>query len=309
MATKEKIVNELHRSARRIFPRRNTVLKGIEDLHQADLIEMVPHSKENKGYKYILTVINCFTKYANAFPLKDKSAKSVAAAMKQYLLRSKVKHLQTDMGKEFYNSSFKQLMKQFNINHYSTFTEIKAAIIERFNRTLKESMYKRFSLRGSYKWYDILPDILKKYNNTYHRTIGMKPSQVNKSNENVVMERIKNVTRLKAEKRGPKRFYLGDEVRISKYRSLFSKKYLPNWSNEVFNIHRVQPTIPETYTLKDKDGEILHGSFYGHELLKTNLGDVYLIEKVLKRKGSKMFVRWIGFSDSKNSWIDINDVL
>lgn len=311
MVSKKHIVDELHKPARRYFPRRSTVLKSINDLHQADLVEMIFYSKVNKGYKYILTIINCFSKVADAYPLKNKSAKSVTEAMKKYLAKTKthVQHLQTDMGKEFYNSHFKQLMNKFNINHYSTFSEIKAAIIERFNRTLKSAMYKTFSLRGSYKWYDILPELINKYNNTKHRTIGMKPSEVNPSNEKLVKERIIQNTWPKKEKKTPLQFNIGDSVRISKIRHIFSKRYLPNWTNEVFTVYRINPSIPETYILKDKDGTVLHGTFYGHELLKTKVGDVYLIEKIIKKKGDKLLVRWLGFQKSDDTWIHKNDVL
>lgn len=311
MNVKEDIINELHKPARRLFPRVATVLKGINDLHQADLVEMIPYSNENNGYKYILTVINCFTKVADAYPLKDKSAKSVTEAMRKYLKKNKttIKHLQTDMGKEFYNSLFQKLIKEYDINHYSTYSEMKAAIVERFNRTLKSQMFKMFSKRGTFQWVEILPKLINTYNNKYHRTIGMKPNQVNKLNEKLVSERIKKQTLPKLEKRLPQKFLIGDQVRISKTRHIFSKKYFPNWSNEVFTIYRVQPTVPETYLLKDKSGEILHGSFYGHELLKSSAGDVYLIEKVLKQKGNKVLVRWVGFDKSSDSWINKKDIL
>lgn len=312
MNFQHQIINELHKPVRRYFPRRNTLVKSIDDLHQADLVEMIPYSKENRGYKYIMTVINCFTKVADAYPLKNKSATAVSAAMKKYLLKNKNKviNLQTDMGKEFYNTVFKNLMKKHKINHYSTFSEIKAAIVERFNRTLKSDMYKRFSLRGSYKWYDILTELIKKYNNKIHRTIQMKPNQVNKANEDIVRERILQATTPKSEAKPPKRFSLGDTVRISKSKSIFDKKYFPNWTNEVFTIFKVQPTFPESYILKDKDGETLQGGFYGHELLKSKTGNVYLIEKVLKRARNKVLVRWLGFDkNSKDEWIDKSKLL
>ncbi|WP_185964923.1 DDE-type integrase/transposase/recombinase, partial [Klebsiella pneumoniae] len=124
---------------------------GINDLYQADLVEVRPHSKMNKGYNYILTVINCFTKVADAIPLKDKSGKSVTSAMDTIIRRdrNKMKYLQTDDGKEFFNKYFADLMRNNNIIHYSTKSEKKGAVIERFNRTMKGAMYKRFSERGS----------------------------------------------------------------------------------------------------------------------------------------------------------------
>jgi hypothetical protein len=98
-------------------------------------------------------------------------------------------------------------------------------------------------------------------------------------------------------------------VRISKYKGIFSKKYLPNWTNEVFTVYRVQPTYPETYILKDNKGELLQGGFYGHEMLKSNSGDVYLVEKILKRKKDKVLVRWLGFDKSEDSWVPKKDLL
>lgn len=311
MDFKTKIINELHAAARRNFTRRNTTLKGIDDLHQCDLVEMGSFSKLNKGYKYILTIINCFSKKAQAYALKSKTGKEVTSAMKKYLANKNnvVKNLQTDMGKEFYNTSFQNLMSSYNVNHYSTFSELKATIVERFNRTLKNAMYKRFSLRGTYKWIDILPELINNYNNTKHRTIGMKPKNVNKSNEHIVKTRIIKSTLPKPEKKPPHQFLLGDNVRISKIKSVFDKRYFPNWTNEVFTIYRVHPSNPETYILKDKSGKILHGTFYGHELLKSNTDNVYLIDKVLRKKGNKLLVKWLGFDRSQSTWINKKDIL
>lgn len=311
MSERQRVVKELHTPVRKNFPRRQTVLKGIHDLYQADLVEMKPHSKINKGFKYILTIIDCFTKVANAVPIINKSGKCITEGMKTVLLKigKRVKNLQTDDGKEFFNSEFSQLMKGFGINHYSTFSEKKAAIIERFNRTLKSAMYKKFSERGSYKWYDIIPVLIKNYNEKKHRTIGMKPIQVNKSNENKVLKLIRKNTTPATDKKPPRQFSIGDKVRISKYKHEFAKGYIPNWTNEVFTVHRVQPTIPETYILKDSKGRILLGGFYGHEMLNSQMGNVYLVEKVLRKKGNKLLVRWLGHDKSEDTWIDKKDLL
>lgn len=311
MDEKKLVINELHKPARKNFPRRQTVLKGIHDLYQADLVEMKPYSRINKGYKYILTVIDCFTKVASAVPLKDKSGQSITQGMKGILNKvgKNIKNLQTDDGKEFFNKDFSQLMEINNVNHYSTFSEKKAAIVERFNRTLKTAMYKKFSERGSYVWFDILHILIKNYNKQKHRTIGMKPIEVKKKNELNVLERIKKKTKPRFDKKQPCKFSVGDNVRISKFKHIFAKGYLPNWTNEVFTVHRVQPTIPETYILIDARGEMLQGGFYGHEMLKSHSGNVYLVEKVLRTRGNKIMVRWLGFDKAEDSWIDKKDLL
>ena len=136
MNIKSKIAHELHKPARKNFPRRRVKVLGIGDLLQADLVEMIPYAKDNNGYKYMLTLIDCFSKKAYAAPLKDKSAKHVKLAMES-ILPDNVKHLQTDEGKEFFNKDFKELMKKRSITHYHTYSHVKASIVERFNRTLK----------------------------------------------------------------------------------------------------------------------------------------------------------------------------
>lgn len=307
---RETIAKELHAPARRNFPTRAVEVKGIHDLYQADLVEMIPHSKLNKGFKYILTMINCFTKYAFAVPLKDKSGPEIVRAITPIVESHPMNHLHTDQGKEFYNVGFSKLMNKHNINHYSVFSEKKGAIVERFNRSLKSLMWRKFTELGNYKWVDILPMLLEEYNTRKHRTIGMAPVEVNEGNEDQVRQNInKNRQKYKSVDRVVK-FKVGDKVRISKYKKPFAKGYLPNWTNEIFTVHEVvKKTIPTTYKLKDYRDNVLEGSFYGKELLKAKLGDVYLVEKVMRKKGNKVLVRWLGFDGEHDSWIHKKDMV
>lgn len=137
----------------------------------------------------------------------------------------------------------------------------------------------------------------------------MKPIHVNKVNEGAVLKHIKRTVKIKAEKKPPTQFSEGDMVRISKYKGVFTKGYLPNWSNEVFEIFKVQPTIPQTYLLKASNGEIIQGGFYGHELLRSTTSNVYLVEKILKKRGDKYLVRWLGFDRSEDSWVTKGQLL
>lgn len=296
------IAKELHRPVRRNFTRRAVEIKGLNDLYQADLVEMIPYAKVNKGYKYLMTVINAFSKFAYAVPMKTKTGKEVVCALEPILQTNKMKYLQTDNGKEYYNSTVQALLTKYNVKHYSTYSEKKASIVERFNRTLKTRMYRLFTENGNYRWSDMLPGLVKAYNETVHSTIGMKPCQVNKSNERVVLERIKKNTSPRVSTKKPK-FKVGDRVRISKYKMTFAKGYTPNWTNEIFTVKSIKPTVPVTYMLKDHTGEELKGGFYEHEINKSSVGDVYLVEKVLQRKGDMVRVRWLGFSGKHDSWI------
>lgn len=304
--TKLDVVNELHRAARRNFVRRRVIIKGIDDLWQGDLAEFLPYSRENKGHKYILIIIDCFSKYLWTHALKDKSAKAVRDAMSNILLKGRVpKNLQTDAGKEFYNREFKGLMTRHRINHYSTYSTKKASIAERVIRTIKNNLYKAFSLRGDYKWIDILPEITSKYNETKHRTIKMRPCDVNAMNEQYLLSTVYNNIKVQAKAK----FKVGDIVRISKYKGVFQKGYTPNWSTELFKISKVQVSNPATYLLEDLDGRPILGSFYEPELQKTKHEEIYLVEKVLRRKGNKVYVKWLGFDNTHNSWIDKNNLL
>ncbi|XP_008205591.1 uncharacterized protein LOC103315978 [Nasonia vitripennis] len=194
-------------------------------------------------------------------------------------------------------------IKTYEINLYSTYSNLKAAICERFNRTLNNSMWKQFSLRSSFKWYDVLSKLLTAYNSRKHRTIGMKPKDVTAANIELVMKKFAHVAAAAAKQQKPK-FKVNDKVRVSKAKNLFEKGYTANWSTEIFTISRVRRTKPVTYELKDFRDEPIAGCFYEQELSKTAHPDVYLIERVLKRRGKEVFVKWLGYDNTHNTWID-----
>lgn len=215
--------------------------------------------------------------------------------MKNVLIKRKPRLLQVDNGKQFYNIKFDKLMKKYDIKKYSTFSTTKACIVERFNRTLKSLMFKEFTARGTHKWISILPDLL----NTKHRAIEMTPSQADETPA-VVQLNIRKINNKK------NKFKVGDKVRISKNKSIFDKGYLPNWSSEIFTIAKINKTLPRTFYLQDYRGNNISGCFYTEELNKTQHPDDYLIEKII-RKDNKVFVKWLGFDITHNSWINSSD--
>ena len=141
---------------------------------------------------------------------------------------------------------------------------------------------------------DKLDDIVDEYNNTNQTTIKMKPIDV-KDNTNINTSKKINYEDPKVK--------VGDRVRISKYKNIFAKGYMPNWSDEVFVIKKVKNTVPWTYVINDLSGEEIIGTFYEKELQKTNQEE-FRIEKVIKRKGNKIYVKWKRYNNSFNSWID-----
>lgn len=306
---KEEIVNEIHKPARKHFKRRRVIVKGLNDLVQADLVEMIKYAKINKGYKYILVVINVFSKFVWCEPVKNKSGNEVVRAMDKILsqMNARPKNLQTDMGKEFYNKKFKELTDKWKINHYSSYTHLKASVVERVNRTLKNKMWRQFSLQGNYKWLDVLSDIVADYNNTNHRTIKMKPINVKKKDVKRLLQTV--YSHLKTVDPRKQKFKVNDYVRISKYREAFSKGYTPNWSNEIFQIRKIHRSNPRTYLLEDQEGDEIQGGFYEHELQKVKYPDIYLVEKIIRRKGNKLYVKWLGLNKKHNSWILKNQIV
>lgn len=310
MNVRKVLAEELHKPARRKYPRRKVTLKGLNDLYQGDLVEMGSYARENKGMRYILTMINCFSKYAFAVPLRSKSASDVALALEPILKKHKMKHLQTDQGKEFYNKTVNALMKKYGINLYSTYSDLKASIVERFNLTLKQRMWKAFTEQGSYEWVGLLPGLIRQYNSSVHRTIGMRPKDVKQKHVKVILARLKGKgSSQKGKVTSKPKFSVNDRVRISKFKRIFTKGYIPNWSNELFKIHAIKPTKPVTYILEDSSGEVLKGGFYQEELSKTSVDNVYLVEKVLQRRGNKVKVRWLNFDKNSDSWINASDIV
>ena len=300
---RKKIVEELHSPAKRKFARRRVIVKSINDLFQSDLIDMRKFSRQNKGFKFLLVVINAFTKYAWVEALKSKSGDEVTKKMEKILqsIPYKPRFLHCDEGKEYFNAKFKALMEKFNIHPYATRSVMKDSIVERLNRTLKTKIWKHFSLSGKYEYISVLQKLVDEYNSSYHRTIGMEPKNVTKKYERYLLNHVYNNEAVPRKK--PK-FKVNQIVRVSKFKHVFSKGYTPNWSTELFKIVKVNPTFPTTYKLEDYTGEPILGSFYEAELLKTKYPNDYLIEKVLKTDKNKIFVKWLGFDSSHNSWIN-----
>lgn len=301
--TTQQLVDEIHSPARRNYVRVKTEMRGISDTLQADLVEMIPYAKHNRGKKYILTAINIFSKKAYARPLKNKSGAEVNVALENILdsLGHPIKNIHTDKGKEFHNATVRTMLQNRHIHLYTTFTRMKAAICERFNRTLKNRVWKYFSLRSTNEWIDILPKLVAEYNDTIHRTIKMKPDDVNEHNEDQLLLNIYNNSAPTSPKT---KFKVGDFVRISKNKHVFEKGYTPNWTTEIFTIRKVQFTNPITYLLKDWRDVVVEGAVYTEELLLAKYPDIYLVEKVLRRKNNQAYVKWLGFDDEFNEWID-----
>ena len=292
----EQLADELHKPISRKFKKRKVYSTFKDNIWAADLADMQLLSRYNKGIRFLLCVIDIFSKYVWVVPLKDKKGISIVKAFQIILKQSnrKPNKIWVDKGSEFYNASFKKWLQDNYIVMYSTHNEGKSVVAERFVRTLKSKIYEYMTLILKNVHIDKLDDIVNEYNNTYHTTTKMKPIDVK---DNTYINADKEINN-----KDPK-FKVGDRVRISKYKNIFAKGYTPNWSEEVFVIKKVKNTVPWTYVINDLNGEEITGIFYEKEIQKTNQEE-FRIEKVIRRKGDKLYVKWKGYNNSFNSWID-----
>ena len=302
----------LHKPAYRKFPRRRVFIPDMGYQWIADLVDVTSLKQENDNHTFLLTVINGFSRKAACEPLLRKTGACVAKAFKKIINESNLttpKKLQTDKGSEFYNKEVKPLLKKHNIELFSTENDdIKGGIIERFNRTLKSRMWKYFTAERTHRYLDVLQHLIDSYNNTYHSSIKMKPSDVNTENEHEVWNNLYG----KYRKPTKPKFRIGDYVRISKTSRPFKKGYLPNWSEEIFTVASIVKSVPVTYRIKEENGTFIKGTFYEKELQKTQRKRVFEIEHVLDRRifrgRPQTLVKWKGYPTSYNQWVYDRDM-
>ena len=302
-----------HKQARKNFSKNKTIVSGIDAQWQADLADMHAIADDNDDMKYLLTCIDVFTKYAWVVPVKDKSSNTMKSAFEQLLQKSATRvplKLQTDKGLEFLNKQVQSLLKNFGIAHFTTMGETKAALVERFNRTLKTRIWRHFTASKTKRYLDVLEDIVHSYNNSIHRSTRMKPSSIKKSDEPIVWRRLygngeppKKSKSMKAN--------VADSVRITKWKGDFAKGYEPNWTEEEFRItEQTSKQLPhQVYKIEDLAGEPIAGSFYKEQLQKIQPTDEYIVEKIVNRrtdpktKRKEILVKWEGWPEKFNCWI------
>ena len=257
----QQLADKLHKPIKRNFTRRRVIVNGINKIWCSDLVEMQQFSKWNGGYRYLLIVLDLFFKYGWIVPLKDKNGETVTEAFKTIFTEGrKPQYLWTNKGQEYYNKHMKELLEKNGITLYSTENEEKSSVCERWNCTIKTKMWKQFTVHGNTVYLDIVPKILKQYNNTEHSSIKMTPVEASKKrNESAVyLNLYGNIEQLSSK---PK-FKIGDKVRISKYkRKIFDIGYTPNWTEEIFLVDKIESTNPITYRIKDLNNEEMNPNY------------------------------------------------
>lgn len=304
---------------------------------QADLIDIQQLKRFNDGVTFLLVCIDVMTKKAWVRCMKKKNAETSKTALESIFEeigntefsqknttenKPIIKTLLFDKGSEFTNKKVKDLCNEFNIKIIHPNSNIKAGIIERFNRTFQKLIYQYLTHKQTRRYVDVIDDLLMTYNSRKHRSISDKyidkfsPNDAEKINN---LEKLRNITLEKRKKiliKGSKikpKFKIGDIVHIAKEKTLFSRGYNETFNQEYFEIIEIKTNLPIVcYKIKSLNtGEIIEGSFYNEELQLVK-GDVYKIENILKERGrgknKEYFVKWLNFDDRHNSWIPATNI-
>ena len=269
------LADELHKQIRHNFKRRRVNVYRANDILACDLVDMV--NNKDEGYRYILTAQDIFTKYSFAIPLKTKKTEELIKAFKSIFKTHKFEKIWTDQESGIYSTQFQEFLLSQNVQLYSTASEIKVSVIERFNRTLKQWMYKEFTRNNNTKWLHLLPKLIDRYNKRIHTTTKIRPIDAYKNEyEHSISKRINRSSGAK----NKRKLKVGDRVRIYRWKKDYEKGYTPRWTTEIFTIHSVKNnSIPPVYYLKDSDNELIEvpyqpnkpAGFYFEELQKTKL--------------------------------------
>lgn len=262
----------LHKNRRIKFKRNHYNITNIDDLWEMDLIDMQKYSRTNKGHKYILAVIDCFSKYAWCIPIKRKTPAEIIRGFDEIFSSTKRRpiKIQSDKGREFVNKHVKSYFEDKDITFFTTHDPAtKAAICERFIRTIKSLIYKYFTYIKSDRYTDVLQSLMFVYNNRTHSTIGISPADVNENNILQVWQHTQR-KRGKLFIQSTPNLQVGDIVRVANPKTVFEKGYKPKWSAEKFSVVKVHPRSPVVYNIKDDTDSTIKGNFYESELQKID---------------------------------------
>lgn len=309
----------LHKRALRHYERNPTMVSNLDDQWQIDLFFLPELGGKER---LALLAIDLASRYIWVEPLTNKSGPTVTTAMKKILLRAtprKPLKIQADDGKEFYNKHFKGLLRDYDIELFSTKSDMKAAIAERAIRTIKEKIYRALDndTKLGNRWTDTVALIVESYNNTFHKAVQTSPGSVNQQTVGDALHSLYGKYWKTDRGNKPSKFKVGDYVRISIMRNPFMKGYRGKWLEELFQVHQIKYTLPHNvYKLQTWNGDDrIEGTFYEQELQKVEYtpDTEFVIEEILKeriRGGKKeFFVSWAGYPAEHNCWVPEEDMV
>ncbi len=314
----------LNRAVRRVSYRNAVLVSGLDDQFEADLADLsnASYVEANNGVKYLLVVIDVFSRYLWVEALTNKHAKTIIAAFEKIFKTSKrkPKRLRTDRGSEFTAKSVQKFMKGQNIHQIFTSNEVQANYAERVIKTLKSKIYRYVVHENTFEYTKVLQNMVDSYNNTWHHGIRERPKNVNKSNEGRLWWQMywPDTAFLKELKRNRKyKFEVGDKVRMTLRRQAFQKEYDVRWTGEIFIIvkrFKRDGTTP-LYKLNDYENDPVLGTFYENELQKVNVTNdsLFVVEKILERKTVKKVpyikVKYRYWPNKFNRWMKQSELI
>ncbi len=302
-----------HKPVIKNFKRERVIVDKIDRQWDIDTISMLRYSmKMNSGYKYILVMIDILSRYVWTYPLKTLTGKEMVNALKAVFKKNKPITIRSDMGTEMLNRYVREYLERLGIHHFTTRNmETKANYCERVIKTLKQKITRYMTHRQTHEWVSILEDIVKSYNNTYHRSIHMTPTKARQMDSPTLWKLqysvIMDPTHFNFQ---PYKFKVGDKVKIAAMQDKFQKEYDRKWTHEIFIISsRKKSQGIAKYTLKMWNDKPIDGRFYEQELQKVqvNAETEYKIEKIIKKRKrngiAEYLVHWQGWDKSHRSWI------
>ena len=313
----DQLTYSLHKQVRNNFKRNKILVQQKSEQFEADLVNMQEISRYNKGNEYLITIIDCFSRFLYVYPIKKKTARNVIDSFNDLFKKVKPVKLRTDRGLEFNNQFFKRFLEKNNVIYFtSKDSKIKCAMVERVNRTLKGKMEKYFTSVGKRNYIDILDKLVNSYNSSYHRTIKMAPKDVTDDNRQEVFENIYKVKSFKELFDKNKKLKL--KYKDAKYKQnvrvkydlddKMDKKYLPLWRDRIYKIEKIiNRSLKPNYQLS-LNGKKLERSYYPEEIQRLKLEDeqiIHRIEKIIRKRKlnneNQVLAKFIDHSDLE--WI------
>ena len=292
------------------YPTRKIYAKRVNYLFEADLCDLSRFKEHNDNTTFLMGAIDVLSKRAFVIPIFSKHHSEMIRAFTQIFNRAIPEKIRTDKGAEFMSRPFQTFLRRHNVHHYVSHGYMKCAVIERFWRTLKGRIMKYLHRNNTFRYIDVLPQIIQSYNKTYHSSIKMSPLDVNSANQEEVWRRLYGTGPKRPLK--PAKFSVGEQVRLASLRYQFYKGYYPKFSHEIFFIHEIHNNQhPIMYTIRDMNGELIEGRFYEEEMVSVKEdieNKLYPIDKIISRRGRKVLVSFRYYPQKFNRWMNINEL-
>jgi Integrase core domain/Chromo (CHRromatin Organisation MOdifier) domain len=301
-----------HKEGKKITNHNPFFVHKVNEMWQLDIMYLPDYKKESKGYKYLLCVLDVFSRKLFIRKLKQKDTNTVIRKFDSILEESKKEpeKIVVDKGSEFKSEVFQKFCEYLGIKLIFTYNETKAAHVERAQRSFQNILYRLLEEHQTRDFLRFLKDTLHIYNNRKNRITGFSPNfAYQEKNHDLISANLEKKYNEKIKTKKKPRFKEGDFVRIREVKTAFSRGYHPNFTEEIFKVKKVLLNLPfPRYILSDYTGEEeIKGSFYSNEITLVNL-DTFKVEKVLKKKREKgrtlVLVKWLGYPSSQNSWVD-----